>query len=157
MSISSHIRNISPVSGYEGSANLCVRVGMSCISFLWQFLTWKLAMLAGKTNLQIRQRMVCGGPPSAWRSVSGWCNQAELVPFPATNYCGQRCDRSSIAECGYKTRVKSNLLLWRPSLNKHSKLQGQFKNLKSGCGPSVGPSLSPQSLNLKTNLVTLSL
>ena len=60
-------------------------------------------------------------------------------------------------ECRYETRVKSNLLLWMPSLNNHGKLKGQCKNLKSGCGPSVGPILSPLSLSLKTNLVTLSL
>ena len=56
-------------------------------------------------------------------------------------------------ECRYETRVKSNLLLWMPSLNNHGKLKGQCKNLKSGCRPI----LSPLSLSLKTNLVTLSL
>ena len=42
-------------------------------------------------------------------------------------------------------------------LNDRSKLKGQCTDVKSGCGTSVGPSLNPHSLSLKTFLVTLSL
>ena len=45
------------------------------------------------------------------------------------------------------TRLKCVLLLWRPSLNDRSKLKGQCTDVKSGCGPSVGSSLSPHSLS----------
>ena len=45
---------------------------------------------------------------------------------------------------------------WTPSLKMHSKLKGQRKTLKFGSDTSVGPSLSPQSLSLKTILLTLS-
>ena len=37
------------------------------------------------------------------------------------------------------------------------KLKGQCTDVKSGCGPSVGPSLNPHSLNKNKILVTLSL
>ena len=43
----------------------------------------------------------------------------------------------------------SVLLRWAPSLNDRSKLKGQCTDVKSGCGPSVGPSLNPHSLSLK--------
>ena len=49
------------------------------------------------------------------------------------------------------------LLRRTSSLNDRSKLKGQYKDVKSGCGLSVGPSLLPHSLSLKTFLVTLSL
>ena len=147
MASSSHIRIISPVSGYEGSAYFCVRVWMSRIPCLRIFIIGKMAVLAGKTNLQIRQRKVCSGPPCIIIRIDNSFRMVKLVPIPATNYCGRRCDRSSLAACGYEMRVKSNLLLWTPSLNKRSKLKGQVKSLKSGCGPSGGPSLSPQSLS----------
>ena len=39
--------------------------------------------------------------------------------------------------------MKSVLLLWMPSLNDRSKLKGQYTDVKSGCGISVGPSLNP--------------
>ena len=38
-----------------------------------------------------------------------------------------------------------------------SKLKGECKDVKSGSGTSVGPSLNPPSLSLKTFLVPLSL
>ena len=38
----------------------------------------------------------------------------------------------------------------------HSKLKGECKDAKSGSGTSVGPSLNPYSLSLKTFLVTVS-
>ena len=38
-----------------------------------------------------------------------------------------------------------------------SKLKGECTDVKSGCGTSEGPSLSPHSLSLKTFLVTMSL
>ena len=41
--------------------------------------------------------------------------------------------------------MKSVLLLWTPSLNNRSKLKGQYTDIKSGCGISVGSSLKPQS------------
>ena len=59
--------------------------------------------------------------------------------------------------CESYTRMKSVLLIWMSSLNDRSKLKGQYKDVKSGCGLSVGPSLLPHSLSLKTFLVTLSL
>ena len=49
--------------------------------------------------------------------------------------------------CVSYTRVKSVLLLWTPSLNDCSKLKGECTAVKSGCGPSVGPSLNPHSLS----------
>jgi len=58
MAPSSHIRIIFPVSGYEGSAIFCVRVCMSRIPCLRQFLIRKLAVLAGRTNLQIPQHFL---------------------------------------------------------------------------------------------------
>ena len=45
--------------------------------------------------------------------------------------------------------LKSVLLLWTPSLNSRSKLKGQCPDVKSGCVPSVGPSLRPK-VSVKT-------
>ena len=46
---------------------------------------------------------------------------------------------------------------WKPSLNDCSKLKGQYTDVKSGSGISVGPSLKPHSLSLNKILVTPSL
>ena len=48
------------------------------------------------------------------------------------------------------TRMKSTLLRWTPSWNDRSKLKGQYTDVQSGCGTSVGPSLNPKS-HLKQN------
>ena len=45
------------------------------------------------------------------------------------------------------TKIISVLLRLAPSLNDRGKLKGQCTDVKSGCGPSVGPSLSPHSLS----------
>ena len=68
-----------------------------------------------------------------------------------------KSDPEAFIESGSETRMLSNLLLWAPSLKYCSKLKEEYKNLKSGSGTSVGPHLSPNSLSLKTILVTLSL
>ena len=65
--------------------------------------------------------------------------------------------RKQPLESGSETMMISILLLWTPSLKYCSKLKGEYKNLKSGSGTSVGHSLSPLGLSLKTILVTLSL
>ena len=49
--------------------------------------------------------------------------------------------------CMAYTMVKSVLLRWMPSLNSRSKLNGQYTDVKSGSGISVGPSLKPHSLS----------
>ena len=36
---------------------------------------------------------------------------------------------------------------WTPSLDDRSKLKGQYTDVKSGCGTSVGPSLNPNSIS----------
>ena len=46
--------------------------------------------------------------------------------------------------------MKSVLLRWAPSLNDRSKLKGQYTDVNSGSGISVGPSQKPQS-QLKQN------
>ena len=46
--------------------------------------------------------------------------------------------------------MKYVLLRWAPSLNDRSKLKGQYTDVKSGSGISVGPSLKSQS-QLKQN------
>ena len=66
-------------------------------------------------------------------------------------------NRETFLESGSDTRMISVLLLWTPSLKYCSKLKGESKNMKSGSGASVGPSLIPHSLSLKTILMTLSL
>ena len=60
-------------------------------------------------------------------------------------------------ESGSETRMFSILLLWTPSLKYCSKLQGEYKNSKSGSGTSVGDSLTTLGLSLYKILVTLSL
>ena len=47
----------------------------------------------------------------------------------------------------WKTRMKSVLLRWTPSLNDRSKLKGECTGVQSGCSTSVGPSLNPHSLS----------
>ena len=47
--------------------------------------------------------------------------------------------------------MKSVLLRWAPSLNDCSKLKGQYTDVKSCSGISVGPSLKPHSLSKKKN------
>ena len=54
-------------------------------------------------------------------------------------------------------RMKYGLLWWTPSLNDRSKLKGQYSDVKSWCGISVGSILNPHSLSLNTFLMTLSL
>ena len=49
--------------------------------------------------------------------------------------------------CVSEARMIFVLLRWAPSLNDRSKLKGKCTDVKSGCGPSVGPSLSPHSLS----------
>ena len=66
-------------------------------------------------------------------------------------------DPEAFLESGSEKRMFSSLLLWTPSLKYCSKLQGEYKNSKSGSGTSVGPSLTTLGLSLKTILVTLSL
>ena len=43
------------------------------------------------------------------------------------------------------------VLRWTPSLPHRSKLKGECKDVKSGCGTSVGPSLNPPQSELKQN------
>ena len=57
--------------------------------------------------------------------------------------------RKQPLESGFETRMLTTLLLWTPSLKYCSKLKGEYKNLKSGSGTSVGPSLSPHILSFK--------
>ena len=59
--------------------------------------------------------------------------------------------------CMSYRRMKSVLLRCTPSLNVRSKLKGQYTDVKSGSGISVGPSLKPHSLSLNKILVTPSL
>ena len=66
-------------------------------------------------------------------------------------------DTEAYTACVSETMMKSVLLRWAPSLNHRSKLKGQYTDVKSGCVTSVGPSLHPLSLSLKTFLVLLSL
>ena len=47
--------------------------------------------------------------------------------------------------------MKSVLLIWTSFLNDHIKLKGQYTYVKSGCPPSVGPTLQPHS-SVKTKL-----
>ena len=47
--------------------------------------------------------------------------------------------------------MKSVLLRRRSSLNNRNKLKGQYTDVKSGCGPSVGPSRNPPQSQLKQN------
>ena len=51
--------------------------------------------------------------------------------------------------CVAYTMVKSVLLRWTSSLNDRSKLMGQYIDVKSGFGISVGPSLKP-TVSVKT-------
>ena len=68
-----------------------------------------------------------------------------------------KSDPKAFSESGSETRMLGILLLWTPSLKYCRKLKGEYKNSKCGSGTSVGPSLSPHSLNLRTIFVTLSL
>ena len=47
----------------------------------------------------------------------------------------------------FDSMIKSVLLRWTPSLNDRSKLNGQYTDVKSACGTSVGHSLNPHSLS----------
>ena len=69
--------------------------------------------------------------------------------YANTDWCIFRTRKRSHACVAY-TMVKSVLLRWTPSLNDCSKLKGQYTDVKSGSGISVGPSLKPQS-QLKLN------
>ena len=52
-------------------------------------------------------------------------------------------------ESGSERRMFSILLLWTPSLKYCRKLQGEYKNSKSGSGSSVGPSQTTLGLSIK--------
>ena len=65
--------------------------------------------------------------------------------------------RKRLHACVFYTRMKFVNLLWTPSLNDRSKLKGQCTDVKSGCGSSIGPCLSPHSLSFHKILVLLSL
>ena len=60
-------------------------------------------------------------------------------------------DTEVLHACLSYTMMKSGLLLWTPSLNNRSKLKGQYTDVKSGCGTSVGPSINPPQSQLKQN------
>ena len=47
--------------------------------------------------------------------------------------------------------MKSVLLLWTPPFKDRGKLKGQYTDVKSRCGTSVGPSLNPPQSQLKLN------
>ena len=95
-----------------------------------------------------------------------WINMHVWVS--ATHAQSQRCPRCRVAGSGtnippaFKTQkhaqshacvaytmVKSVLLRWTSSLNDRSKLMGQYIDVKSGFGISVGPSLKP-TVSVKT-------
>ena len=62
------------------------------------------------------------------------------------------CTRKRSHACVSYRKMKSVLLRWTPSLNDHSKLKGQYTDVKSVSSISVWPSLKPHKI-----LVTLSL
>ena len=87
-----------------------------------------------------------------------------LVLDSATGHRGQRYDRSRYASILITGRMHANsdteacmhaclnpmmksfIVRRKASLNNHSKLKGQYTDVKSACGTSVGPSLNPHSL-----------
>ena len=56
-------------------------------------------------------------------------------------------DLEASLESGSEMRMFFILLLWTPSLKYCSKLQGEYKNSKSGASTSVGPSLTTLGLS----------
>ena len=76
------------------------------------------------------------------------CQIQKLLPTTHMHDNSDTHAQRMLNACVSDRRIQSVLLLWTSSLNDHtSKLKGQCTDVKSGCGPSVGPSLSPLSLN----------